>query len=265
MSVRLSPNHKPKPTGRKLAGRLVFRGLPISLEHQVGDVRRWTDERGNSGETLMRHRYGYVPLTRGRDGDHCDVYVGPHEDSDLVVVVRQLVPETGAYDEDKALLAFRTVEEALAAYDAQYDRPGFRGEHLVLTWAEFAAHCIDRSTWGLPIQKAIEQELEKAKASRASWRKSVRKYEANPANKSKTRAKWRVQSAVRSGELKKPDHCPRCKRKVPLQYHHSHGYAEKNWLRGVWRCRQCHVREDNSLSNRNGKMSRSVKRAQKGD
>jgi|GEM_PF-5026357 len=80
--------------------------------------------------------------------------------------------------------------------------------------------------------------------SAASARQSVRRYQANPANREKLRAKWRIQNAKRAGKIKAPDKCPSCGRKVKLDFHHNKGHTKGTSMKGVWRCRRCHSAED---------------------
>lgn len=263
----INPKHRVTPSGRALASRRRWRGLPVHIENEVGSKRVWKRPDGSTGSTLMRWPYGYVPLTRGVDGDHLDVYLGPHEASNCVFVVRQHVPETGAYDEDKVMLGFKTLEDARQAYLGQYDDPRFLGEIEEITWGDFAAYCIDRTNWGSKVRALLEKALvelyldEKSvgTTSAASARASVRAYARNPKNRAKLRAKWRVQAAKRSGKLKPPSKCPSCGRSgVKLDFHHNKGHGSN---KGVWRCRRCHSRQDNK---RHGAAMRaSMKKAKK--
>lgn len=103
-------------------GTIDFQGLRILVENRAGSYRT------------------------GTDGDGLDAYVGPNADSPLVVVVHQQDPETKAFDEDKVMLGFDTVADALALYRKQYDRPGFYGGHeampigRLLRWAKDPAN-----------------------------------------------------------------------------------------------------------------------------
>lgn len=116
---------------RKLAGRMTFQGLDISLEHHAGDVREWHDRHGESGRTTMLWPYGYIRGTEGADGEHVDVFIGPNPASKMAYVVHQR--KKGAdgtfsgFDEDKCLLGFSNADEAKAAYLAHYDDPRFFG------------------------------------------------------------------------------------------------------------------------------------------
>lgn len=134
---------------RKLAGRIEFQGLPISIEQDVGHVREWKDRNGETGKTVMLHPYGYVRGTEGSDGDAVDVYVGPNPQAPNVYVVHQRkklgAGKFGGYDEDKAMLGFSSPEEAKRAYLAHYDDEGFFGSMDVLSVAEFKKQLENRA------------------------------------------------------------------------------------------------------------------------
>ena len=106
-------------------GYIDFQGIKIDVENKRGSFRSGTDSSGEKWSTKMHHHYGEIRGTEGADGDKLDVYVGPNHDSGIVVVVHQHRPKTGAYDEDKVMLGFDSVEEAIGAYKAQYSEPGY--------------------------------------------------------------------------------------------------------------------------------------------
>ena len=82
---------------------------------------------------------GEIRGTEGVDGDKLDVYVGENHDSPVVVVIHQHNPWDGKYDEDKCMIGFDSVEEAIGAYKKQYDRPGFyrEDEHTAIPIGAF--------------------------------------------------------------------------------------------------------------------------------
>lgn len=96
----------------------TFAGLDVVIESPSGSVRQWYDRAaGQSGQTVMRHDYGYLEGHVGSDGDEVDVYLGPDEGADFVHVVHQLAaPEFKCHDEDKVFLGFADEAAAKAAY-----------------------------------------------------------------------------------------------------------------------------------------------------
>lgn len=132
---------------RRLARQIVWRGLPISIETDAGEVRHWYDpHEGRHGQTLVLWPYGYVRGTEGADGDQLDVYVGPDEDAKKAYVVHQRKgPEFTRYDEDKCMLGFPTWETARRAYLAHYDDPRFLGSYTAVPVDLFVQRARDGS------------------------------------------------------------------------------------------------------------------------
>lgn len=95
-------------------------GLDISVENPKGSIRRSKPDSPVKWEVEMPAHYGDIKRTTGADGDNLDVYVGDNLDSGRVFIVDQIDPETGKFDEHKALLGFNSQEEAVAAYDAGF-------------------------------------------------------------------------------------------------------------------------------------------------
>jgi predicted ABC-type ATPase len=123
----------------RIKDRLNFQGLPIAIEQRVGDVRRWTDPTGYEGQTRMFFAYGYVEGTLGPDGDEYDVYVGPDPTAPNVYIVHQVDPESGEWDEDKAMVGFPDPHTARDAYLIHYDREEFYGAMSIVPLEEFRA------------------------------------------------------------------------------------------------------------------------------
>lgn len=110
-----------------VGGSVDFQGLPITVEANVGDVRRWRcKETGKTGTTRMRFAYGEIAGTCGHDGDPIDVFLGPDPTSPIVFVVDQLAKDE-SLDEQKIMLGFRSEAAARAAYLAHYPAPMFGG------------------------------------------------------------------------------------------------------------------------------------------
>ena len=121
-------------------GFIDFQGLKIDVENRAGSERKGVDKDGHAWAIKMRAgHYGEIRDTLGTDGDNLDVYVGPNHDSSLVVVIRQHKPDTGAYDEDKVMVGYDSVEEAIGAYKKQYDKPGFYkdGDYVAMPIGKF--------------------------------------------------------------------------------------------------------------------------------
>ena len=123
----------------KLQGKVEFQGLPISIENKKGSVRKWYDPHNKQeGKTKMNYDYGYVRMSRGVDGDHVDVYLGPNPDAKNAYVVHQMkAPDFTKYDEDKVMLGWDSEKEAKAAYLKQYDNDRFFGSMSTVPMEKF--------------------------------------------------------------------------------------------------------------------------------
>lgn len=112
---------------RKLAYKMEFLGLPVSIENRKGSIRYWYDpEMDEHGKTKMEFPYGYVRGTLGLDGDEVDVFVGPNKESRKVFVITQLKrPEFKKIDEQKVMLGFTSSSQAKKAYMRHFDKPDF--------------------------------------------------------------------------------------------------------------------------------------------
>lgn len=120
---RPEPTQAQKEAGNYKLGRARIAGLDISIENPEGSVRRGTDADGNAWETPMRAHYGYFRGTTAADGDKLDVFVKPAtapEFAGPAFVVDQVDPKTGKFDEHKIMLGYESIEEAEAAYRANY-------------------------------------------------------------------------------------------------------------------------------------------------
>lgn len=120
--------------------RIRFQGLPITIENPRGSIRSGRSRAGKEWSITMAHDYGYIRGTEGADGDHYDCYLGPADDASHAYIVTTMAPPTFTRaDEQKAMLGFRSEEEAKAAYLAHYDDPRFFGGIRAMPMEEFKA------------------------------------------------------------------------------------------------------------------------------
>jgi hypothetical protein len=86
----------------------------------------------------MTHDYGYLRKTKGVDGDHVDVFIGPdHKAQHVYVVHTRRAPEFKTFDEDKAFLDFSSQDHARLAFLANYDDSRHFGSMDTLTVGDF--------------------------------------------------------------------------------------------------------------------------------
>lgn len=132
----------PTFTGFKLQGRRKFQGMDISIENRAGSIRSGTGENGKKWKTKMIVPYGYILGSIGVDGegnkrDHVDCFIGHNPDSQKVIIIHQVVPETGEFDEDKVMLGFDGPHEAIDMYMRHYDKPDYFGSYSEMDIDEF--------------------------------------------------------------------------------------------------------------------------------
>jgi inorganic pyrophosphatase len=110
-----------------LQGHLEVQGIPIAIENRKGSVRKGVDSDGKPWRTVMRHPYGYIKGTQGKDGDEVDAYVGPKKDAPHAYVVHQHKADGTGHDEDKVMLGFNDEHAARKGYLKHYNDPKFLG------------------------------------------------------------------------------------------------------------------------------------------
>lgn len=127
----VEPTEAQRKAGNYYKPRVVLHGLPIAIETPKGKRRRpeWPP---------MGAHYGYISRTEGADGDHVDVLIGPHPDSQIVFVVDQ-EDARGRFDEHKVLLGFYDQRDAVRAYLAGYNDNRRLGPVTALTIRQFRA------------------------------------------------------------------------------------------------------------------------------
>lgn len=123
-----NPTDPQKEAGNYKMGHISVKGMRISIENPKGSKRYYgeKDENGNRKYNVMKQHYGYFNVTKGKDGDAVDVFIGPHiEDFENVYCVDQNTKD-GDFDETKVMLGFNGKEEAKEAYLSNYE-PGWKG------------------------------------------------------------------------------------------------------------------------------------------
>lgn len=95
--------------------KVDFQGLPISIDRPKGFVQSGQDEKGNPWTREYKFDYGFIPRTKGGDGEGLDVYVGPNEDAPNAYWIVQRKAD-GSFDEYKVMVGFDTAAAAKKAY-----------------------------------------------------------------------------------------------------------------------------------------------------
>lgn len=115
-AVNTQPTPAQVAAGNYAKGHIDLNGLGITIENPKGSTRTGVGEDGKPWQVQMPAAYGYVKRTADNTGEQVDVYVGPNPTSDKVFVVDQLHPQSGQFDEPKAMLGFDTKDDALSHY-----------------------------------------------------------------------------------------------------------------------------------------------------
>ena len=92
-----------------------FQGMTIKLDRPKGFVQKGKDKDGKPWERKYLVDYGYVPRTKGGDGDQLDVFLGGDKEADEAFWVEQH-KDDGEFDEFKVMLGFPTKVAAVACY-----------------------------------------------------------------------------------------------------------------------------------------------------
>ncbi len=121
-NVETKPSEKQKEAGNYRKGHVKIQGFDISIEQPKGSIRSGVDENGKEWSSKMNNTYGYFKGTKGKDGDHMDVFLGDNLESDKVFVIDQINPKTKEFDEHKVMLGFNSEQEAREAYLSNYEK-----------------------------------------------------------------------------------------------------------------------------------------------
>lgn len=114
--VNRNPSEGQKEAGNYRKGHVKVNGLDISIENPRGSYRSGVGDNGKPWRSRLPHHYGYIRGTEGSDGDHVDVFLGPHLRSGAVYVIDQKDLKTGEHDEHKVMIGFGSQKQACEAY-----------------------------------------------------------------------------------------------------------------------------------------------------
>lgn len=127
-NANLNPTDAQKEAGNYRMGHISIKGMKIAIENPKGS-KRYYKENGEEKYNVMKNHYGYFNISKGKDGDCVDVFIGPNvENFERVYCIDQNDKE-GNFDETKVMLGFDSKKEAKEAYLSNYSPTwkGFRG------------------------------------------------------------------------------------------------------------------------------------------
>ncbi len=90
-------------------------GIKVVIDRPAGMKQAGVGADGTPYEREYKLDYGYIPGTKGGDGDGLDVFLGPNEDSDRAYWAVQQ-KDDGTFDEYKLLFGFEDEAAARKAY-----------------------------------------------------------------------------------------------------------------------------------------------------
>jgi hypothetical protein len=152
------PSDEQKEAGNYRKGKFRLHGFLIAIENPKGSTRSGTNAEGKPWSVTMKNHYGYLLRTESEaDGDHVDVFIGPHPESEVVYVVDQ-VKGNGHFDEHKVMLGFHSEQEAKEAYLANYSA-GWQGFSAIrpILLKDFK-EWVDSEGTGEPITQAFSEQ-----------------------------------------------------------------------------------------------------------
>lgn len=116
-NINHDPTEAEKRVGNYAKDFVNVHGLELTIENAKGSTRSGIGADGKSWKSTLPMHYGYVRRKQmGADGQHVDIYLGPHTKSPRVYVIDQIDPHTGRFDEHKAIIGLGSEKQARAFY-----------------------------------------------------------------------------------------------------------------------------------------------------
>lgn len=103
-----------------------FQGIPVHVDRPKGFKMSGTTEKGESWTREYKFDYGFIPKTKGGDGDGIDVFIGTSPDAAETYWAVQTKPD-GTFDEYKVFLGFDSRDAAIATYRDHIPRRLMKG------------------------------------------------------------------------------------------------------------------------------------------
>ena len=132
-------------------------GRTIHIDRHEGTVLSGTGPDGKPYEVIQKGDYGFLPDVTGDDGEGYDVYLGNEPEVERVFIVTQVRADSGKYDEQKAMLGFRTKADAEGLYKA-HTHPDMFGRIGALSLAAFRRQLDEHKESGAKVFRAETDE-----------------------------------------------------------------------------------------------------------
>lgn len=97
---------KEKKANKAVKRQTTFDGHTLKIEVDVGDTRTGKSKDGAIWSKEMKAAYGYIPKTKGKDGEAVDIYLAKEPKAGSQVYIVKQLNSDGSHDEDKVMLGF---------------------------------------------------------------------------------------------------------------------------------------------------------------
>lgn len=94
-------------------------GMDIAIQTPKGGLRKG-DNGGVQWSSVAPADYGEAKRGADADGEPLDMWIGPDLSAATGFVIEQINPESAVFQEHKAMLGFKSAEDALHVYDASF-------------------------------------------------------------------------------------------------------------------------------------------------
>lgn len=130
--VDVAPTEAQKGAENYKKAHVRLDGMDITIENPAGSTRSGKDASGKEWSIKLKNDYGYIKGSKGYDKDHVDVFFakGYKGDAKTVHVVNQHNAD-GSFDEHKAVVGAKNDMDAMALYNANYEKGWTGGKSVV--------------------------------------------------------------------------------------------------------------------------------------
>jgi hypothetical protein len=160
-NIDRNPSDAQKKAGNYAKDHVRIHGLDITIENAKGHKRTGIDKGGKPWSVSMPCHYGYFKRTEGKDGDHVDVYLGPHLKSPKVFVIDQKNADTGRFDEHKTFFGFASQQQVRACYAKAFSdgKAHRRLGHIEEMTVDAFKHWLENGDTTKPIKNGENKKL----------------------------------------------------------------------------------------------------------
>ena len=171
--VNTNPTEAQKKCSNYKMAHISVKGMKISIENPKGS-KRYYDENGVEKYNIMKNHYGYFNITKGKDGDAVDVFIGPNIDDFENVYCVDQNKKDGTFDETKVMLGFTSKKEAKEAYLSNFS-PNWKGFRCItgVTLRAFKKWLYRGRKQRQPFAEYIEIKKQKLKENSINKKKQV--------------------------------------------------------------------------------------------